>query len=138
MIDQVKTQELVPLIERLRSAFSLWGVDVEVQEAPPARRGGIVLVASKLGELGRVLVDDADTTVKKLLGRIHDDQPGSIPVLARGRDRALDAAIDPDLPAKAFLRLQGRLPAAPSGRIVYNRQLGQWQDSLEAASAGGG
>lgn len=123
-----------PSLEDVRSALGDAGLEVEVEERMLALTasvdGGMLLgifLTVQFSEFAKLMADDAYLGIKKLLRRFH--RSGKTDYVVYATEGDVDARIDPDLPPEAYLRLQGRLPIAPSGRIVYNREVGQWQDS---------
>ncbi len=123
-----------PSVEDVQTAFAAAGLAVAVEErtlALTASADGGMLIGIFMGvplpEFSKLMVDDTYAGIKKLLRRFHrsDDVDYVVYVSQEG----VDARIDSDLPPEAFLKLQGVLPSAPSGRIIYNRNTRIWQDS---------
>jgi hypothetical protein len=111
-------------------------VDEEVLALTASFDGGMLVgifltsVSPAFGEAVKLFTDDAYAHIKEWLTNLKKQEgPTHFDVFAR--EKTIDARIENDLPPKAFLRLQGKLPPAPSGRIVYNRKIGQWEDSGE-------
>jgi len=123
-----------PSAEEVRSSFAAAGLDVAVEERTLALTasvdGGMLLgvfIGVSFSEFAKLMVDDTYAELKQLLHRFH--RRDTVDYVVYVSQEGVDARIDPDLPPAAFLKLQGKLPTAPSGRIVYNREAGCWQDS---------
>jgi hypothetical protein len=127
----------VPSIEDVQAAFEEAGLSVSVEARPLALTasadGGMLIgifIGVSIPEFARLIVDDAYVGLKNLLGRFV--RRGAVHYAVYVSHESVDARIDSDLPPEAFLKLQDTLPRAPSGRIVYNRDSGRWQDSEES------
>ena len=70
-------------------------------------------------------MDDAYAVIKDLLRRFI--RHGEVDYAVYVGDDGVNALIETDLPPEAFMKLQGILPIAPSGRIIYNREAHRWQ-----------
>jgi hypothetical protein len=121
----------------VQAAFAAAGLSVSVEERglslTASADGGMLIgifVGVPLPEFARLIVDDAYAGIKNLLQRFYR-RDGVHYVIYAGQE-GIDARIDLDLPPEAFLTLQGTLPSAPSGRIIYNRDARRWQDSEES------
>lgn len=124
----------VPSLEDVKAAFVAAGSDVSVEERTlslTASADGGMLIGIFIGitfnEFARLMVDDAYVGIKNLLRRFV--RRGAVDYSVFVHHEGIDALIESDLPPNAFLKLQGKLPSAPSGRIIYNRNAGRWQDS---------
>ncbi|HVB51834.1 MAG TPA: hypothetical protein VND89_08885 [Acidimicrobiales bacterium] len=123
-----------PSVEDVKAAFAEEDLTVTVEErtlALTASADGGMLIGIFIGitfnEFARLMVDDAYAGIKNLLRRFVRRGADDYSVFVR--HEGIDALINADLPLEAFLKLQGKLPSAPSGRIVYNRDARRWQDS---------
>lgn len=126
-----------PPVEDVQAALTSAGLTVSVEERTLAltasAAGGTLIgifIGAPLPEFARLMVDDAYVGLKQLLQRYH--RRGTVDYVVYVSQDGVDARIDTDLPPEAFLKLQGTLPGAPSGRIVYNRVARCWQDSEKA------
>lgn len=126
-----------PSTYEMFSAFAAVGLRVTVEEQMLALTasvdGGILMgifIGTPLAEFAKLLGDDAHTGLRRLIQRF--DHSGVVQHAVFVRDHGVDALIEPELPPEAFLKLQGPLPQAPSGRIVYNRTKRQWQDASDS------
>lgn len=123
-----------PSVEDVQAAFVAAGLSVSVDErtlALTASADGGMLIGIFIGitfnEFARLMVDDVYVGLKNLLGRFV--RRGAVDYAVYVSHEGVDARIDSDLPPEAFLKLQGVLPVAPSGRINYNHESHCWQDS---------
>lgn len=123
-----------PSSDDVRDAFAQAGLSVTVEERILALTasvdGGVlfgIIIGIPFGELAKLMTDDAYASVRRVLRRFHRRDATDYAVYVHNED--IDALIEPDLPPEAFLKLQGQLPMAPSGRIVYNRIERRWQDA---------
>jgi hypothetical protein len=133
------SEEAPPSLDEVRTAFAAVGLPVEVDERMLALTASVdggmllgvyVIVGAGLARFGELVADDAHEGLKTLLRRFH--RRGSTDYVVCATANSIDgisARIDPDLPAEAYMKLQGKLPPAPSGELVYNRELRQWEDS---------
>ena len=126
-----------PSVEELREAFAAAGLvvefEVQVLALTASVDGGMLIgffIGVPFGEFSKLMTDDAYVAVKRLLQRIR--HRGAVDYVLYARHEGIDAQVDPDLPPEAFLKLQGQLPSAPSGRIIYNRVEKRWKDSGES------
>jgi len=123
-----------PSAEDVQAAFAAAGLAVSVEErtlALTASADGGMLIGIFIGvpipEFAKLIVDDAYVGLKNLLRRFVSR--GAVHYAVYVSHEGVDARIDSDLPPEAFSKLQGTLPSAPSGRIIYNRNAHRWQDS---------
>jgi len=126
-----------PSVEDVHAAFVAAGLSVSVEECPlalTASADGGMLIGIFIGvaftEFAKLMIDDTYVGIKNLLRRFV--RRGAVDYSVLIRHEGIDALIDSDLPPEAFLKLQGTLPSAPSGRIIYNREAHCWQDSEQA------
>lgn len=129
-----------PSLSSVSSAFAEAGLIVEVAERPLAltasAEGGIaigiyIFVGAGLAEFARVMVDDTHEGLRALLRRFRDRGSTHYTLFVARSDETVNARLDADLPPQAYLKLQGPIPPAPSGLIVYDRTIGKWRDSEE-------
>jgi hypothetical protein len=127
----------VPSEEDVKAVFAKAGLTVTVEErglSLTASADGGMLIGIFIGvaftEFAKLMVDDTYVGLKNLLGRFV--RRGVVDYAVYVSHEGVDARIDSDLPPEAFLKLQGILPTAPSGRIIYNRNADRWQDSEES------
>lgn len=127
----------VPSPEDVQQVFAQAGLSVIVEERglslTASADGGMLIgifVGVPLPEFARLITDDAYAGIKNLLQRFY--RRGAVHYVIYAGQEGIDARIDLDLPPEAFLKLQGKLPGAPSGRIIYNRESRCWQDSDQA------
>lgn len=123
----------MPSIEDVQVAFAEAGLDVTVDtrtlSLTASADGGMLIgifIGVPLPEFTRLVVDDAYVAIKNLFR--HFVRHGSVDYAVYVGNDGVDALIEPDLPPEAFMKLQGTLPSAPSGRIIYNREARRWQD----------
>jgi hypothetical protein len=135
--EQVQVALGAPSVEDVQAAFAAAGLVVPVEErtlALTASADGGMLIGIFIGvplpEFARLIVDDAYVGIKNLLRGF--DRHGAVDYVVYASHEGVDALIDFDLPPEAFMKLQGTLPNAPSGLLIYNRNAGRWQDSEES------
>lgn len=135
------TGDDVPSVEEIRLVLTEAGASVEVEEqllALTASRDGSILFGLLIGlgvpEFAKLMVDDSYANLKVVLRRYmsRGNTYRTIEVGGPG----LSARIDPSLPAEAFLKLQGRLPDAPSGLIIWDERRIEWVDFQRYADSG--
>lgn len=131
--DQSNVGHDVPSVQDVRAAFAEAGLNVTVETRTLAlvasADGGMLIgifIGVPLPEFTRLIVDDAYAAIKNLLRRFI--RHGAVDYAVYVGDGGIDALIESDLPPEAFMKLQGTLPSAPSGRIIYNREARRWQD----------
>jgi hypothetical protein len=125
-----------PTSEEVQTAFAAAGLSVSVEErglSLTVSADGEMLIGIFVGvqlpEFARLMVDDAYVGIKSVLQRFR--RRGAVRYIIYAGESGVDARIDLDLPPEAYMKLQSKLPNAPSGRIIFNREVGRWQDSRQ-------
>lgn len=135
--EPIQDAQGAPSVKDMQAAFASAGLAVSVEErtlALTASADGGMLIGIFIGasfvEFAKLMVDDVHAELKQLLQRFH--RRGAVDYDVYVSHEGVDARVDSDLPPEAFLKLQGVLPRAPSGRIIFNRHTHRWQDSEQS------
>ncbi len=126
-------------VETLRHAFAAAGWNVEVRERLVAltasAEGGAFFAlviagpAGFLARFGQLQAERTDEWLRKRIARIGSQRQLIV------TDGTIDVAIEGNLPAEAYRQLEHDLPAAPSGRLIWDSNTRRWRDSLEGTES---